>query len=88
MSYIATESQKLNPIGTTAGNALIIYDSGISGQAKDAATIIAKDLQEKGYIVDLAGISSKESQNTLKYNIIVVGGLFMQERQVNLFNHI
>lgn len=74
MSYTATGSQKLNSTGSEVGKALVVYDPGISGQAKDTASVIAKDLQEKGYTVNLVGISSFEAKNTSGYNIIVVGG--------------
>jgi flavodoxin len=74
ISYTATDSQKLNPTVTAVGKALVVYDPGISGQAKDAAETIAKDLQKKGYITDLAGINSEEAKNISEYNFIVVGG--------------
>lgn len=73
-SYTATDSQKLNPAGSTVGKALVVYDPGLSGQAKDAADAIAKDLQNKGYAVTLTGISSQEAKNISQYNLIVVGG--------------
>lgn len=74
MSYTATDSQKLNPAGTEVGKALVVYDPGLSGQAEDAAREIANDLKEKGYTVDLVGISNENAKNTSQYNIIVVGG--------------
>jgi flavodoxin len=74
MSYTATSSEKLNPSGNEVGKALVVYDPGISGSAKDVSAVIAKDLQAKGYAVDLAGISSTAAKNTSGYNIIVVGG--------------
>ncbi|HML04515.1 MAG TPA: flavodoxin domain-containing protein [Methanobacterium sp.] len=74
ISYTATSSEKLNPTGTEVGKALVVYDPGISGNAKNVATAIAKDLQLKGYSVDLAGINSAIAKNTSGYNIIVVGG--------------
>lgn len=74
LSYTATASEKLNPNGTEVGEALVVYDPGISGNSKDAALLIAKDLQVKGYAVDLAGINSVTAKNTSNYNIIVIGG--------------
>lgn len=74
MSYTATSSEKLNPAGTEVGKALVVYDPGISGNAKDVASAIAKNLQTKGYTVDLAGINSETVKNTSEYGIIVVGG--------------
>ena len=74
MGYTATGSEKLNPAGKEVGKALVVYDPGISGSAKDVSAVIAKDLQAKGYVVDLAGISSTTAKNPSGYNIIVVGG--------------
>jgi len=74
MSYTATGSEKLNPVGTEVGKALVVYDPGISGASKDVATVVAKDLQLKGYSVDLAGISSASAKNTSGYNVIIIGG--------------
>lgn len=74
MSYTAADSQNLSPTESEVGKALVVYDPGLSGQPKDAAEAIAKDLQEKGYFVTLTGISSEEAKNTSGYNIIVVGG--------------
>lgn len=74
MSYTATDYQKLNPAESAVGKALVVYDPGISGQAKNAAEVIAKDLQGKGYTVNLVGINSAEAKNTSDYNIIIVGG--------------
>lgn len=74
MSYTATGSQTLNPTGNPVGNALVVYDPGITGSAKDVASLIASDLQAKGYKVDLAGIKSTAATNTSRYSIIVIGG--------------
>ncbi len=74
MSYTATSSQTLNPTGTSVGNALVVYDPGISGAAKTAATDIAGDLQSKGYTVELAGVRSAAASNVSQCDVIVVGG--------------
>jgi flavodoxin len=74
MSYTATGSQTLNPNGTSAGKALVVYDPGITGTAKNVAAVIADDLQAKGYTVTLAGIKSSNVLNTTGYNVIVIGG--------------
>lgn len=74
MSYTATDSQNLSPTVSEVGKALVVYDPGISGQGKDAAEVIAKNLQEKGYFITLAGISSEKAKNMAEYNIIVIGG--------------
>ena len=74
MSYTATGSKILSPAGSPVGNALVVYDPGISGAAKNAALTIAGDLQSKGYTVDLAGVKSSTVGNVSGYNIIVAGG--------------
>ena len=74
MGVNAKESQTLNPDGAVVGNAMVVYDPGITGTAKKVADSIAKDLQAKGYRVELAGISSSKADNTSDYSIIVVGG--------------
>lgn len=74
MSYTATGRENLQPNGTPIGKALVVYDPGISGAAQDVATAIAKQIQAKGYTVDLVGIKSSKAANTSGYDIIVVGG--------------
>lgn len=74
MSNLATGSEKLMPSGTPAGKALVVYNPGLFGAAKDAATKIADDLKTDGYEVDLAGIKSAAASNVTGYDIIVVGG--------------
>lgn len=74
MGYNAKESQTLNPDGAAVGNAIVLYDPGITGTSKKVADSIAKDLQAKGYKVELAGISSPKANNTSDYNVMVVGG--------------
>ena len=74
MSYTATGSQTLNPSGTSTGKALVVYDPGITGTAKNAAVAIAGDLQAKGYTVTLDGIKNSNVMNTTGYNVIVIGG--------------
>ena len=74
MSYGATGIETLNPEGQSIGRALVVYSPGVSGAAKQAATLIAGDLQSKGYTVDLAGVRSETAGNKSSYNIIVAGG--------------
>ena len=74
ISYTATDSQTLNPARNPVGNALVVYDPSISGTAKNVASVIASDLQAKGYKVNLAGIKSSSAMITSGYNVIVVGG--------------
>ena len=74
MSYTATGSKTLSPAGTSVGKALVVYNPGVSGAAKDAAEKIAGDLQSKGYTVTLAGIKSSAAANISGYDVIVAGG--------------
>jgi hypothetical protein len=73
-SYGATDSKSLNPVGSSIGCALVVYDPGFSGAAKQDATKIADDFQAKGYTVDLAGVRSRAAGNKSGYDIIVAGG--------------
>lgn len=74
MSYTATGSETLNPAGASIGRALVVYNPGFSGSAKQAATKIAVDLQARGYTVILAGVRSGMASSTSGYDIIVAGG--------------
>jgi flavodoxin len=74
MSYTATNSQTLAPAGTPVGRALVVYDPGVTGAAKNAAEKIAGDLQADGYLVDLAGIRSGAANNSSGYSVLAVGG--------------
>ncbi len=69
----ATGSQTLTN-GAATGQALVVYDPGLGGGAKDVATKIGDDLQTQGYNVVLAGVKSSAAANTTGYNVIVVGG--------------
>jgi flavorubredoxin len=73
-SYGATGSETLNPAGASVGRAMVVYDPGFSGAAKQDASRIADDLQSKGYTVILAGVRSRMATNESGYNIIVAGG--------------
>ena len=74
MSYTATGSEMLSPAGNITGNALVVYDPGITGYTKDMAVKIAGDLQSKGYTVTLAGVRSSATANASGYDVIVAGG--------------
>jgi menaquinone-dependent protoporphyrinogen IX oxidase len=74
MSYTATGSETLIPAKNSKGNALVVYNPGLSGAAKKSANDIAAELKSKGYKVDLAGVKSKIAANTSDYNIIIAGG--------------
>jgi flavodoxin len=71
---MATGSETLSPVGEEVGKALVVYNPGLSGAAKNAATKIAENLQSSGYAVTLAGVSSAAAGNTSSYAVIVVGG--------------
>jgi len=73
-AYTATGAETLSPTGTSVGKALVVYDPGLSGAAKDVASKMANRLQSNGYTVDFAGIKSGVATNLSGYNIIVVGG--------------
>jgi flavodoxin len=70
----ATGSEKLTPAGTATGKALVVYDPGVSGTAKDAATKIANGLKAGGYEVVLAGVKSAAAADVAGYDVIVAGG--------------
>lgn len=73
-AYTATGSQTLTPTDAAIGNAIVVYDPGLSADTKSVADQVAAELQDKGYTVTLAGIKSAEASNTAGYDIIVVGG--------------
>jgi len=70
---LATDTHLL-PHGEPIGQALVVYSPGLSGGAKDVATKIGYNLQDKGYNVVLAGIKSSAAEDISGYNVIVVGG--------------
>ena len=53
----ATDTHPL-PNGSATGKAIVVYDPGLSGGAKDVATKIGYNLQDKGYDVTLAGVKA------------------------------
>jgi menaquinone-dependent protoporphyrinogen IX oxidase len=73
-AYTATGSETLTATGQEMGKALVVYDPGLTGAAKDVADKIALNLQTTGYTVNFAGIKSNAASNTADYNIIVAGG--------------
>ena len=74
LSSSATGSEKLRPDGVTIGEALVVYNPGLSGAPKEAATQIANDLKARGYEVTLAGVKSEAAANFSGYEVIVAGG--------------
>ncbi|MFB3888095.1 MAG: hypothetical protein ACE14S_01275 [Candidatus Bathyarchaeia archaeon] len=73
-AYTATGSETLTPNGASVGSALVVYDPGLSGAAKDVASKVASTLQANGYTVTFAGIKSAAAANTTGYQVVVVGG--------------
>lgn len=74
MSNLATGSETLKPDGAATGKALVVYNPGLSGAPKDAATKIANDLNARGYEVVLAGVRSTAATSVSGYDVIVAGG--------------
>ena len=74
MSYTDSGGKILSPAGTPAGKALVVYNPGVSGAAKNAAAAIAGDLQSKGYTVNLAGIKSAAAADISGYDVVIAGG--------------
>ena len=70
---LATDTHPL-PNGTAIGKAIVVYDPGLTGSAKDAATKIGYNLQTAGYDVLLAGVKSSAAGNLTGYSVVVVGG--------------
>ncbi len=62
------------PNGAAIGKAIVVYDPGLSGGAKDVATKIGYNLQDAGYDVLLAGVNSAEADALSGYSVIVIGG--------------
>jgi flavodoxin len=74
LSNLATGSEKLTPFGNPTENALVVYDPGVTGAAKEAATKIAGNLQSRGFDVTLAGVKSTAAADVAGYDVIVAGG--------------
>jgi menaquinone-dependent protoporphyrinogen IX oxidase len=70
---LATDTDQL-PNGAPIGQAIVVYDPGLTGGAKDLATKIGYKLQTEGYNVVLAGVKSSTAASITGYDLIVVGG--------------
>lgn len=70
---LATDTHPL-PNGAPIGQAIVVYDPGLSGGAKDTATKIGYNLQTAGYNVVLAGVKSQTAANLTGFDVVVVGG--------------
>jgi flavodoxin len=73
VAFTATGSKTLTPQGASVGDALVVYDPGLSGATTRVAEKVATDLQTQGYTVTLAGIKSSAAANMAGYNVIVAG---------------
>lgn len=73
-AYTGPASKTLTPTGASIGNALVVYDPGLSANSKNVANQVASDLQVQNFTVTLAGIKSSAASNTAGYKIIVAGG--------------
>ena len=60
MSNRATVFETLASNGAIVGNALVVYDPSITENTKNVASLIAEDLQAKGYKVNLVGIKKSK----------------------------
>jgi flavorubredoxin len=74
VSYTATGVEIKSPTDTQIGKALVVYDPGLSGAAKNAAENAVDGLASNGYEVTFAGVRSAATGNTSDFNVIVVGG--------------
>jgi flavodoxin len=73
VAFTATGSKTLTPQGSSVGDALVVYDPGLSGATTRVAEKVAAYLQTQGYTVTLAGIKSSAAANTAGYKVIVTG---------------
>jgi flavodoxin len=73
MAFTASGSKTLTPQGTSVGDALVVYDPGLSGATTRVAEKVAADLQAKGYTVILAGIKSSAAASISGYKVVVAG---------------
>jgi len=69
----SSDSEILKPEGAITGKALVVYDPGLSGGTKTAATYMAEDLKSKGYEVKLASVKSGNLSDLSGYNFLIVG---------------
>ena len=61
------------PNGAPIGQAIVVYNPGLSGAAKDVAIKIGYQLQDGGYNVVLLGVKSSAAVDLSGYDLIVVG---------------
>ena len=89
MSYTARGSKSMTSSRHVVGNALVVYNPGISGMAKNTANDIVNKLKSKGYNINLAGVKSKTASSTLGYKIVIVGGpMYMGKATKSIENYL
>ena len=71
---MATGAETLPANGASVGRALVVFNPGLTGKAKDMAAHVADRLQVHGYQVTLAGVKSTAAADISSYAVIVVGG--------------
>lgn len=74
MGYSAKDSTVLEAEGNLKGNALVVYNPGLSGQAKQAAMIMGEQLAAEGYRTTVCGVSSEQADMIDGNTVIIVGG--------------
>ncbi len=72
-SYLAAGSEVL-PHDNPKGTALIVYDPGLTGAGRRAASWIATDLQTMRYNVTVVGIRSAEAMNAGGRDVVIFIG--------------
>ena len=72
-SYLAAGSEN-SPHDNPKGNALIVYDPGLTGAGRRAASWIATDLQNMRYNVTVAGIRSADAMNASGRDVVIFIG--------------
>ena len=89
ISYTARGAKSMISSRIVIGNALVVYNPGISRMAKNAANDIANKLKSTGYNVELAGVMSKSASSTLGYKIVIVGGpMYMGKATKSIENYL
>jgi len=69
----ATGTHQL-PHDSAIGQAIVVYDPGLTSKAKDVASQIGFDIQDAGYAVTLAGVKSSAAADLSGYDVVLVGG--------------
>ncbi|MGA9139237.1 MAG: hypothetical protein WBZ29_03375 [Methanocella sp.] len=72
-SYLATGPEE-HPHDNPKGAALIVYDPGLTGAGRRAATWMAADLQNMRYNVTVAGVRSPDAMNASGRDVVIFIG--------------